>query len=96
MRTRKLRIVIRTTERIYAGPEVSTPLFCEFCGFETRFLPVQVAARVSGYSILSIARGVQDGILHFSESGPSLFICSRSLDLAARPNEAIQITGETL
>ena len=95
MRNRKITIHIRTREQIILNSTASLTLTCGFCAIETRFFPPQVAARLSGMTIRTIFKGVEDGRLHFIESDESLLICSRSLELT-RPMNVISIDGDVL
>jgi len=84
MSTRKIRISIRSHERIFISSTTSLALVCAFCEEETRFFPPEVAACLAGTTIRSIFRAVEDGRLHFIESEDKVFICSRSLEIQAR------------
>jgi hypothetical protein len=81
IRRRKTESVTITHEflRIRVAHKAMTA-WCEQCGHDTKLMPPEDAALLTGVSAREIYRGVEIGSIHFTElAGGGLLICLTSI-----------------
>ncbi|MFL6275056.1 MAG: hypothetical protein ACJ74G_07580 [Blastocatellia bacterium] len=86
-KTKRTRVTVETERLLVISRKgVTTESWCQDCGAMTRMIGLDEASAVSGQSQRQIARSVEAGTLHFSESPRgALLICLNSLLAEPRP-----------
>jgi hypothetical protein len=87
-KTKRTRVTVETERLLVISRKgEATESWCQACGAMTRMVGLDEASAVSGQSQRQIARRVEAGSLHFSESpSGALLICLNSLLAGPRPS----------